>query len=773
MFRSFPLMVLLVPLIWALGVIGFEQLRPDGDLMDSAYRALQLFGLAFEADPAWLEARDGQVPPLLLIARALAGLSLVGTALTLLSSRFRQFVQLWAQILVRRRPRAILLGLGQVNSAIARELLAQGYVVTAVDSRNAPAARRKGLAQSMLTLEGDLLDRDVLAKTRPDRADLVIAACGHDELTLEVAGTIAALRRERLVDKSSPGHVPREDRSDEALDPVHAHVNDQRLLADLGDARDLGFDRHLDIRAFSLKAGAALDVLAHARLVETARELKQTRVHALICGLGNQGMALLIELVQNCHGAGLAAPRITVIDRDATRIRKALSAHLPGLTDGRLPEEARPTLSFLEQDMEALDFEAESQLTALFDDKAAPTAVFLCCGEDTLNLGLSMRLETAMRRRVLPPRAIYTRLWDGGDPGSTGYRLSPLNLTRRFGMSSQTARNELRRRDQIEARAQVLHFSYRDALDGLSAEDRESRSAYDRAWRDLPDMARRSNRRAARHLPSKLVELGLQWRHMMRSDLPRLSPEVAQTLGDAFRALETGHAERDDDIPDAAHALVPLLKQAARTEHARWLVNQALEGARLGPLEATEDTPGKVRLHHRRDPGRQWHNMFKSFDDLDATEQSFDLTALKTCLDPLPGMPLHPEAHWRKPLVVDARRLPLVAKAPAPADWDTSAQLAEITELDLTLPFSHQPFADGLADRVLDTVRAWSRHQKACRLVLRLDRPEFEPRHEVVRPPVTDLAKRLRDLLPEGVALDVHLPSDPVSGSKPLSGHQV
>ena len=771
MFRRINPMFLLVPLIWLMGLWGFEQARPESDLLDSAYRALQLFALGYEADPAWF-ADGAKAPASLLLARALAGLSLVGAAVTLASARLRRFLALKLQIIRARRPRAVLLGLGRVNTAIAHELLDQGYMVTALDSRISPEMRRQQMDRNFLMLNGDLLDEEMLEHVRPDAADLVFVACGDDERSLEVAGRAAAIRRRRAGLTQGPGTLQADPAQVPPLPPVFAHVSNQRLLADVGDARDLGFDRHLDIRAFSLKTGAALDVMAHARLVETARELGQDRVHALICGMGNQGVALLVEMAQACHGAGLKPPRITILDRDAQLIKASLTASLTGLLDGRLPREARPQITFHGRDMRTLDFENDPSLRDLFTTAEAPTAVFLCCGDDTLNLGLAMRLETAMRRRVLPPRAIYARMWDAGDASHTGYRLSPLNLTRRFGMSSQTARNELRRRDEIERRAMLLHLGYQGVLDEISAEAQALRRAFDQDWSDLPDLVRRSNRRAARHLPSKLLELGLQWRFMNQAGLPVLAPEVAADLRRAFpdftpssapspRSGAHPEAPQDRPAPDPGQGPSPFapddlsdrLHAAARTEHKRWLVDRALEGLRQGPAYTGPD--GQPRF--LRDISRRWHDQFISFDALEQEQKDFDLTALRSCLSTPPVSETgrqRPVARWRNRLEVRPIELPRDTLPDRQA-------LQDVTELCIAVPFSHVPFPPGRAQAVQDLVRSWARQEAAARLVLHLEQPEFERKPDCPRAPAADLASALQGLLPDGIVFDVLLRQAP------------
>lgn len=682
---SLPALLILPLVAVILGTIGFETLRDVRDPLDSAYRAVQMLGLNFEVEEAWL-AGGGRVPPVLELARWFAAIATFTIVVELVSRNVGVWIRLRAQAWFPR-DRVVLLGFGDINHAIAAALPARH--VTAVDKTFDEADRRMARQRGILLYEGDLADARTFASIRIARASEVYVACGADEVSLQVARSAVC-----ALDAAGAPPAP-------TGPSVLVHLSSVRFMRDLEDARDLAVDRNDAVETFSLKLEAARDLMVRTRLPQRARESGRDRVHAVVCGMGDQGEAAVLELALGGHAARMRPPRITVIDRYAERIEAEFRANYPDLVDPAVvPDEARPIIRFKTAELRALDVEAD--LGWLWDEDA-PTAFLIATADDSLNMGLALRLETAMQRRRLPHALICVRQWDKIALAEEPHPNPSLHLLR-FGNSRATALGWAGRKAQQLRMAKELNVHYVRA--GTPGADVDPGAA----WAELAEIYRRANLRAVRHGSSRLLDLGLQWRGMGSGILPRVDLAALPDLASAMDAP----LGRDPAPADTAEAA---LWSIARSEHARWLVDRATSGFRPAPVRSD--------VIRRQD-------LMVDFRDLSDEIRRYDNHLLEVLANAREPAAL--------PTVARVRRVAIIDDAGRPVDGQDVDGAA--TELQVHIP---DPYDLADAAQLAARVRAWARTDAACRLHLVLDDPAVYPRRAIPNAlvGVADLVKGL------------------------------
>ncbi|WP_415404124.1 NAD-binding protein [Tateyamaria sp. SN3-11] len=715
---------LLILVIWLTGVIGFQKFEGIG-VSESLYRSMQLFVGEFH-EPKNL-GDEVVVNGWLHFARIAAPLATIATVVNAFSSIIDLWFRRFRQI-TRPNRRDVVLGLGSVGHALIRHLVSEGRLVTAVDQKIDASDRALADDVGLLMIEGDLSERRVLEMAYLHKAQNVYVACGSDEANIEIGALAASVLNNSQRRISGPGTVP----SDDPDTKLNVHLSSTRLVADLGDARDLGFVRGKDFTPFSLKTGIARDLMVQARFVQRAEDLGQSCVHIVLCGLGDHGEALLIECLLTAYAANLDAPHITVFDKEAEHAKQHFTAGYATLIDESLPEDVRPAIRFVAKDLQTLDMENDADLKALELHETPPTAYVFACGNDLVNLSAGLRLEMAMqrlRRRAVP---IHIRLWDRViGPGDLAEE-DQASLLRTFGNARQTAARLLAEAPATEALARDLHNTYlAPRCEGESVTAAQARMNKD--WAELPEHVRRSNFRVARQAATKLMALGLQWRGMDSGILPRLSEQTRAEIAAAKTAL--------DWSAQSSTGLEARLFASARAEHARWMIDRAIEGFRQGPhIEGTDHEA-------QRDNERRWHNLMKPFGQLRDAEKPSDLALLQTLLDRHVDSEA-PLAHWRKVTQVSL-------DAPKHIKGEV---LADATELEVTIAASSKPAQIEALATLEQVVMDWRRGNQACRLHLRLGTPirelqtAFGARSSSILP---ELRNMLAQVANEGLILDI------------------
>ncbi|MCA1494065.1 NAD-binding protein [Ensifer sp. NBAIM29] len=691
------------------GVLGFQASRSavitenfGSNFLDNLYRTLQLFSFNYEVEEAWKPESTW-----LLLARYIAAFLTTYAVITIFARRLIERTWFWIQR--ERREHHVILGFGVVGRAFARELRHRRKPVTAIDTQFDDADRAFARDHGILLINGDLSDPEALSRAQIGGARRIIVACGNDLINVEIGTTAAAvvetwLVNHGMVEKGGAGrNLARRFGCNIQGEPVvKVHLASTRLLADLAEGTDIGSARG-GFESFSLKADAGRALLAKGRLPMRARDCGQSRVHLVIVGLGDLGEAILISALPAAIAAGLGPPKLTVIDRSAEDVRIRLSALRPRLFDGSIPEDARPSLTFVTLDIAAVSFDRDESIVRVDLGDDPPTAWVFCCGQDELNLAAGRRLELAMHQRRRRPASIFIRRWSGRAPEELVGSSDPLRLTNFFGDIASTVQKSEVLDENAFLLPKVLHDAYRGGV--TAAGSPIDIDQFRQSWNRLPENIREANRSTARHIAQKLIDLGFLWRGMDSGCLPTLSAETAG----ACNALIDAAGEDGSSLVPAAPHQAPARDIILRTEHSRWLVDRAIAGWMAGPCDD--------RGIPRRDNQRRLHNNIRCFDDLDAQTQAGYARPLAAAIRMLESADVNLDAQRRK--VVEIR----LCSADMLEIDSHDTEFAGVSELIIRVSETCAIVAEPVRKRLRGIVADWAGQCAACRLLVLLEGP--------------------------------------------------
>ncbi len=607
---------------------------PDEGWSDVIYLTIQLFALNYDDKCAAEHLLN------LDIARFLAAILIFFAVIRLLFSRLWVHIKIRVQAILFAEDRHILVGYGALNQEIARERASWAKPLTIVARSFDGAAKDFASQNRAVLVERDIRGGNAFAGLMPHRARRIIVACGDDSLTMETAQQISgalAKRRQGM----SPARVRRIDRLRDLLpgmlgfllprtlpleDIVYAHFTSTEMHRQMLLTRELGLKLDRQYSGFAIREETARYLFARSWLAERAMRLGQTRLHVVVVGAGDLGMAITREAVQHGCSADLGPPLVTVIDRDCDLIEAEFRAAMPMLFDkATIPAADRPDLRFVKCAAQAVcDKQAEG-------GDVPVTGWVLACRDDTTNLTLAMQLEAEMRRGSRPPAPIYPRQWQGnirdGDKRQIGQG-DPLHLVAPFGGMQDVVPTLGLFDDQWRDVAKSIHAVYQSTVKSLEEdaiyqdqvnrygpppwqEDEgpadpaewqaieaffaQSRQRYLADWADLPNEARLANLASAQQAAVRLWEMGFDWKGRQSGALPHIDAAyVGQMLNDA--ALSNLSTDTR-------------LGRVACAEHRRWMVERALRG-----WAALKDKG-------RNNPLRL-HFDFRRYDDLLAEAQA-------------------------------------------------------------------------------------------------------------------------------------------------------
>lgn len=677
--------VVLVVFVTAVAIFSAAKRTSEGataySFLDSVVRAASLFVVSL--DVSTLDKPIGI--EVYVVAVAAAIVAFVGT-LAVFVRGVREWVRLSLQTLDPRR-RAVLLGFGRVNRAVARSLRRQGFQVTVGDVAFDDGARRLASRHRLLLVATDLSDPDGLEALQLDKSDRVVVALGNDIANVELG---AGLIR--------PGGPM-----------VFVHTADVQLASSLRQLgrdgvpfqRDAGGQAPADALmtgggwVFSLKEEGARRLMARAQLPLLARAARQDRVHLVIFGFGDQGRAVLLEALLDCTATGLAPPAVTVVDRDADARRQQFIALRPRLMEALLPPGSAPDIAFLAADIDRLDMATDATMAAI-EARGRPTAYIVTCGEDAINLDAGLRLEQAMRRshRVAVP--IYlAQAGTGLDTCGPLARRRP-GLLRTFGSLDEATAEAPLVDDDPDWVPRQLHDAYNAQAIGSGILE----AKYARSWEELSETMRESNRRAVRHARTKLLDLGLRWRGSAQDGLPVLSPELAARFAAAESALRYGEKGVDLEF-DQPTEEGRLMAMSVHAEHRRWLVDRALD-------DWTQAPDGRTRIDQRRQ-----HINMVPFADLTAANKRFDAMFIRGLLQ------------YRSLPTAKGPLASLRTHAALFIGADAATPAIDSATTDLSLGWSNSLTALGSANagQLVERIKIWSAGPAASRCIVFLAHP--------------------------------------------------
>lgn len=474
------------------------------------------------------------------------------------------------------RSHVIVCGLGRRGTRLVQEFKSRGYRVIGVEHTGRLSAIDAGRQRGALVIAGDATDPLVLERAGVRRARCVISVGPDDATNIGVATTLIGLSER---DASSPR--PR----------AVIEVRDDELLRALRNSSEGARGRYA-VEFVNIARRAAWSLLDCPEPLEP-NDAASPRL--LIAGLELMSEELIVAcalLWPRLAGSSRRRPQLTLVDRAATEHKARLLRRHEALEAWceLLPVDLAPELIV-------------SERPELLDGTSAPgpTRVYVCLDDPVrgLSTGLQLHRETGMRVPVvvaaLSEQESAGRFLKPGAAFEVGVHL--------FGLIEQTCTVELLLDTPVESIARLIH---RDYLRGELARGRTvGETAALRAWEELDDANRESNRASARSARTKLEQAKVGLR------------ELADWRAPSFEFTE---------------AEVEVL---ARVEHERWLKWMEERGWQPGPRDETtkrhpdlvewerlsEDTRNKDRNQVRELPrqlARAGYEIYRPSADHDA-----------------------------------------------------------------------------------------------------------------------------------------------------------
>jgi hypothetical protein len=454
-----------------------------------------------------------------------------------------------------------------IGDTLLARRLAEGFQVAGERVLHVvPADAPKSVEPGRIRIGYD--PRAILAVTALRRARLVVADLGSDASTLSLGRSILNACETQPPARSLfkwPLRRPSKEPAALVLRVADSVLADQFagvLDAERREKATSPVNSTLRPGMFDENRAIARYTLARDPLFVMASANKQPRVHAVVIGFGDLGEKLHDQILLTCAACSLDLPRVTVLDRHATRLEREFRARRPAVL-GNIGT------TFVDFDI-GTDM-LEGGVTAPFEkllelEKAIGiTAIFLALPGDGENLRAALLLRRHRQRNgtLNAPVFYRSRLSPGesdvlgsGDNRETPGRYIPMRIP------ADALLREVADAEGRDALARALHESY------LRGEQPSEQATG--AWEQLSETLRRANIRAADHLPAKLWSLGFEISGLLPGQIPALDQTAKQWL---FGASETSPSL------EAATKVQAL----ARLEHDRWTIERQLDGWRFGP----------------------------------------------------------------------------------------------------------------------------------------------------------------------------------------------
>lgn len=515
------------------------------------------------------------VNPWIEAGRWLGASFLVSTAVSVFWSYLRRGEQLvW---LLRFRGHQVVCGLGQKGYEIVNSLLKTrpDAQVVVIDPQPDPQLVERLRPYRVVLVPGDATEATSLDRARVKDAAEVFVVTPSDDTNVAIAAAVRAKLGGR-----SEGTVPcRVHLADidlrEALERWHEATGAERSGCRLhffdvfdDEARRLLRERPLD------GPGLAAD--------------SPEQVHAVILGFGRMARSLALRALKSGHFANGKPLRLSVVTRDADRERERFLFRYPALAGGAWAE--RLGLCRLEfQEGEAQSLRTRERVLGWLAEPGTRVHVFVCLDDDARAVEVALRLNAA---RPDPKQgSVFVRVRTRGSLGEILEAAFPGEASIvSFGMVEDGCCRRAHTPTEGDELARAVH----EGFVADRSQDPGRTPASDpalRAWDDLREDFRESNRQQADHIATKLRAYGYE-----------LAPE-------------------SDSRPAEAAFSTAVVEGMARMEHARWNMERLLAGWRPG---TPTDKPRRISAH------------LVGWEGLPADIQDYDRAAVSR----IPGLPL-------------------------------------------------------------------------------------------------------------------------------------
>lgn len=536
---------------------------------------------------------------LLTIARICGGLASFAATMVVLLALFKDEIEKFKIRLLKNH--SIIVGYDPSSEKFATSLLdADHKDIVLVDIKPETETKMQCRSNGLLYLPAAIgtLSRS-LSAARIVHARSTIVNSGDDERNLTIL--------EDVVDS-------RDMKSNEDLS-VLVTIDSARLVDQLqrnDTLLELG-GASTQIRFFNFARQTAIALMERTPLVDLALMRRQDRVHLVVLGHSDTAIECVLQFLRISPAIGLAKPRIDWIVEDVDEMvgalkerNEALGALAAASCDDRAPAADQPLNWALDLEIHGLLPGAHIPDPALLLDidqrcDGQVTAIIVAGAHHNDNIQRAMALRDRCTRHALWAAPVYAwsqdhsaldammAKFEGGTARRSGAYLDHLPATSTitdvfepFGRIQSVCHidNLDGEREKI---AMKVHEAYRTERmkQAEALPDRTSSDLTLRPWAELPETYRIASRRAADHVPVKLLSAGLRVTDL--SSLPKLSAEMLAKNG--------------------------LLEKLSELEHMTWRIDRELDGWRCGEI---------------RDNARRIHPDIKPYDELSDAVKEFD-----------------------------------------------------------------------------------------------------------------------------------------------------
>lgn len=555
--RQWLIVVGLGLLSLVLGTIGFMHGKGEHaehtEFLEAVYQSMRLFHMHFDhtAQP---------VPWQLQVARFLApfvlGITLVKGFIFVAHGHRRALLH------GAQSDHIVICGLGQKGLQLARQCRKENKPVVVIEKDPRNELLRACDEAGVFYWIGDATESAVLARARAAYAKEVVVITPEDETNVRIAMQLRQLTANgRSMRPKCFVH----------LENIHLRDRLQRVFeSDKKPACAFSF--------FDVYDGEARRILAELPLDGKGMGKDDpSSVHVVIVGFGRMGRSLALRAAKMGHFANGRKLRISVIDRSADRQREHFFFHHPVLQGNSICQ-----LKFHSADGESLT--ARRLIEGWAADPNTLLHVFVCVDDNARALEIGLRLQEALAGRAdcnlcvrFKSRASLADILELA-PTATSPRMVA------FGMVEDACCEDAFEHEINEDLAKATHEKFVQNRLADSNRTPQTDPAL-RAWPELTEDLRESNRQQADHLAIKLGAIGCEM-------APASDPREAVTT-----------FKRED---------VELL---AELEHTRWNAERWLAGWRYG-------TPSDKarRINENLVPWNELHDSIQKYDRDSITE---------------------------------------------------------------------------------------------------------------------------------------------------------
>lgn len=334
-------------------------------------------------------------------------------------------------------------------------------------------------------ITGDATASDVLKLARVAQAGEIIVITPEDETNVRIATQIRRL-------------MP----ANQTKTPCFVHLEDidlrERLqrLTEGDSAARTGLELHF----FDLFDDEARRVLLELPLDGTGIDRNDPRtVHVVIVGFGRMGRSLALRAAKLGHFANGKKLRISVIDRHAAQARERFLGHYP-----LLEKDTICRLTFHQAEAQSLT--ARRWIEGWAAEPDTLLHLFVCLDDNAQAVETGLRLQEALAGR--PDCSLRLRIKSRASMAdilelapTVGPRLAP------FGMVEDACCDQAFRHTREDAIARAIHELFVNKRRAGSIRGPENDPAL-RAWEELREEIRESNRQQADHIALKLRAIG-------------------------------------------------------------------------------------------------------------------------------------------------------------------------------------------------------------------------------------------------------------------------